>query len=457
MALKRGSTLGPWTLDRQLGEGGNAHVWLATSAAGTSAAVKVLKADASSKALKRFRTEVEAHRRLDDIPGVVPLQGEPHIPERPTEDAPAWFAMPVAARLRKALGERPLLSDVLHRVAELAETLRLVAERGSAHRDIKPENLFIYEGRAALGDLGLATYDDKPELTGSNENIGPRGFIAPEMMTGKQVEDCRPADVYCLAKVAWVLATDQNWPPPGQLRLDVEGHRVAALVTAPRASQLDLVLSRATSDDPASRPPIGDFATELRALLQPVAETIRRKDLDDVRSRIAALEQPDILIGQRRQEIRKIAVATFEKFQPNFEAGLAHIRSAINGAAGSDGREYMPGPNLVDLRPGNHLLWTESVGFARSSGNAVLLFVGFRFELYESEELEVEYGARVFRVERGGKGDIVHDQVARFSGPVGSASFEQSLHSALEELAEDTRYLDVYVRMLESPKSSGNR
>lgn len=265
---RAGQDIGRWTLEEPLGKGGNAEVWRAREAKGGTAAVKLLRTlKPRSESYQRFKDEVAVLRRIGQHPGVLFLiDGE--VPDHPSYDSPAWFSMPVARGIRDAFGASPELEDLVGAVAAIARILAdLLEEKGIAHRDIKPSNIFSYEDRWVLSDFGLAAFPGKEELTLADRKLGPRDYIAPEMLDHPDIADEGPADVYSLAKTLWVLAADKTYPPQGQVRLDIPSHRLASYVRHPRVHFLDRLISVATDEDPKSRLSMRELDEELSAWL----------------------------------------------------------------------------------------------------------------------------------------------------------------------------------------------
>ena len=86
-------------------------------------------------------------------------------------------------------------------VAEIANTLADLHERLQLHhRDIKPSNLYLLDGRPAISDFGLADLPAADELTMTGRPLGPRFFLADEMIVDSKGADPAPADVFSLAK-----------------------------------------------------------------------------------------------------------------------------------------------------------------------------------------------------------------------------------------------------------------
>lgn len=135
MALKPGEKLAPWLLGEELGRGGNAIVFSATSEEFPApVAVKGLKVtNRRSEPYRRFVREVTFLERLGEFPGVLPVL-RTHLPEQGRERP--WLAMPIARRLDEALADASL-EAVVEAVHTIAATLaHLAAEHRLGHRDV---------------------------------------------------------------------------------------------------------------------------------------------------------------------------------------------------------------------------------------------------------------------------------------------------------------------------------
>lgn len=167
-------------------KGGNADVWQAFDASGKLVAVKILRIEnAKADSYPRFQREVREHAQLthERVPGVLPLLDQ-HLPVKPSREDRPWLVTPLATPLVKALGERPRLESVVAAVARIADTLARLHQRSIAHRDVKPSNCYRYENDWVLGDFGLieTPLDVDAALTVGAKAMGPRAFIAPEMV-----------------------------------------------------------------------------------------------------------------------------------------------------------------------------------------------------------------------------------------------------------------------------------
>lgn len=126
--------------------------------------------------------------------------------------------------------------------ASIAETLVEIGGKGYAHRDIKPGNLYSYERGWALGDFGLVQYPEKEPIT--SEKLGPRYFVAPEMLSGTAVANGMNADIYLCAKTLWVLATGQHFAPPGQHIPGGLGMTIGDFVAHEKADMFNAVIEK---------------------------------------------------------------------------------------------------------------------------------------------------------------------------------------------------------------------
>ena len=283
--------LGDWLLNDRIAATRHSVVWLGERG-DEQAALKQLSARKSdAEPYLRFRDEVELHARMGARAGVLAVL-EAHVPEQPTADDPAWFAMPVAQTLPEALGDAPPLEEVVRALAVCARTLAELHAEGVFHRDIKPSNLFVLDGEPLVGDFGIATWPEKQALTEAGDKLGPAHFIAPEMVSNPAAADPGPADVWSLAKTVWTLAVGQRFPPPGQLRIDQDATSLRANVLHERAALLEPILDHATRLDPQSRPTMADVAAELEAWLAPPVAPAELGSLEELLARARAITAP---------------------------------------------------------------------------------------------------------------------------------------------------------------------
>lgn len=313
--------VGNWQLGESLGKGGNGRVVKATNA-GQTAAVKILTRSWNAQRLARFRDEIAAMRKCEHL-GCIPVI-DFDVPDKPSDERPAWFAMRLAQPMMDALGDKPTLVEVVTSVRDIAHLLTEMHALKITHRDIKPDNLFNYQGKWTAGDFGLADFDGKESLTLEGERIGPVFYMAPEMLNDAPESDGAPADVYSLAKTLWVLITGQNFPLPGVLSRTVEALRASSYVSDTRAALLDAILEASTKHVASERPTMAIFASELDAWLAPPVRNTDATELDlsDLAPALAVskyqMETAQAASDEHQQRVRETGERIREKLQPIF-------------------------------------------------------------------------------------------------------------------------------------------
>jgi serine/threonine protein kinase len=124
---------------------------------------------------------------------------------------------------------------------------------GLVHRDIKPQNLLVRsDGVAKIADFGIARTLQATRLTQVGTVLGTAAYLAPEQAAGERVTAA--ADIYSLGAVGYELLSGRT---PYELEsladLALERKPPAPLPDVP--AELDSIIFRCLSRDPADRPP----------------------------------------------------------------------------------------------------------------------------------------------------------------------------------------------------------
>ncbi|MFD8348216.1 WD40 repeat domain-containing serine/threonine protein kinase [Streptomyces coelicoflavus] len=196
--------IGPYRLERLLGEGGMGRVYLGRTPAGSAVAVKAVHRAyaADPEFRRRFALEVAAARRVQGLYTV------PVVAADLEADEP-WLATAYAPgpSLQQAVGERGPLpaAEVLALTAGVAEALETIHAAGVIHRDLKPSNIVLTADGPKVIDFGIARAADVTALTATGMRAGTPAYMAPEYIRGQEVTEA--GDVFALGLVAHFAAT----------------------------------------------------------------------------------------------------------------------------------------------------------------------------------------------------------------------------------------------------------
>ncbi len=203
---------GRYTVERELGRGGMATVYLARDVRhDRDVALKVLRPDLTAiLGRERFLNEIRLSAKLDH-PHILTLidSGE--------TDGFLWYVLPFirGESLRQRLQRETQLGvdDALGITRQIASALEYAHRQGVIHRDIKPENILLHEGEAMLTDFGIALAVKEAggnRLTETGLSLGTPAYMSPEQATGDRELNAR-SDVYSLAAVLYEMLAGE--PP----------------------------------------------------------------------------------------------------------------------------------------------------------------------------------------------------------------------------------------------------
>jgi eukaryotic-like serine/threonine-protein kinase len=201
-----------YRLDRQLGQGGMATVYLAHDLKlDRDVALKVLRPElAAALGSDRFLREVEIAAKLVH-PHILGLHDSGAV------NGFFYYTMPFVEgeSLRDRLTrEKQLPLDEALRIAqEVADALGYAHAQGFVHRDIKPENILLAAGHAVVSDFGIAraiSAAGGTRLTETGIAIGTPAYMSPEQALGGPDVDAR-SDLYSLGCVLYEMLSGE--PP----------------------------------------------------------------------------------------------------------------------------------------------------------------------------------------------------------------------------------------------------
>ena len=195
----RAALAGRYDIERLLGQGGMATVYLARDVArDRTVAVKVLRPElAVAMGAERFLREIKVAGNLHH-PNILQIYDSGSV------DGVVFFVMPfiTGESLRDKLDrEQQLAIDEAVRITrEVADALQHAHNNGIVHRDIKPENILLEDGHAIVADFGIAraATESGQKLTETGMSVGTPTYMSPEQAAGGDRIDGR-SDQYSLA------------------------------------------------------------------------------------------------------------------------------------------------------------------------------------------------------------------------------------------------------------------
>ncbi|MCM3696119.1 serine/threonine-protein kinase [Microbacterium oleivorans] len=250
-----------FTYVRPLGAGGFADVFLfEQNLPRRPVAVKVLLEDVvDENVLRMFNAEADVMARLSAHPSILTIH-EASV----SADGRPYLVMeycPTSLTHRYRREEIPV-SEVLQLGVKIGSALETAHRAGLLHRDIKPSNILVTAfGSPVLSDFGIAAaVDGRPEAEEVFAMSVP--WSAPEIVD-ERVSGSIAAEVWSLGATVYSLLAGRSpfeRPGRGQNTRDQLKARIRKAVYTPvgRADvppELDAVLARALSRDPAARHP----------------------------------------------------------------------------------------------------------------------------------------------------------------------------------------------------------
>ncbi len=244
-----------YRLDRKIGSGGMADVWLAEDTElDRQVAIKILHDNFAqdSEFVQRFQREAQAAAGLQH-PNVV------GIFDRGAFDGTYFIAMeyvdgPSLKDLVKG-GMSP--KDAIDFTRQILNAARFAHRKGIVHRDLKPQNVLIDdEGRARVADFGIARAGESSDITATGSVMGTAQYISPEQAQGKPTTP--RSDIYSIGVILYEALTGRV-PFQGDSAVAVALKQVSEAPRRPSAINpnvppaLDAVVMRALAKDPDAR------------------------------------------------------------------------------------------------------------------------------------------------------------------------------------------------------------
>lgn len=243
-AYRAGSRVGPYVLQREIGQGGMGVVWLAARADGTMTRNVALKLPMLNRTLAladRFARERDILAQLAH-PNIARLydagitdDGQPFLALEYVEGKPVTEHCDA---LKLSVRER------LNRFLQVIAAVQSAHANLVIHRDLKPSNILVSDdGQVHLLDFGIAKLLHDPlgqtsetELTMLAGRSLTLDYASPEQLSGKPIST--GSDVYSLGVVLYQLLTGQK---PYLLKRGTRAELEEAILTAEPVRMSDAV------------------------------------------------------------------------------------------------------------------------------------------------------------------------------------------------------------------------
>ncbi|GAC1361995.1 MAG: hypothetical protein NVS2B12_03890 [Ktedonobacteraceae bacterium] len=240
MADLEGLTLDRYELQRSVGRGGMADVYLAYDPHfEREVAVKVFKREDEGM-LRRFVREAQLMASLHNA-HLIPVYDSGSSLLNGTNVY--YIVMPYmeGGTLRRRIRNSPVpLKTACRYLREIADALDYMHRQGIIHRDIKSSNILLdADGRCYLADFGIArASEESTQLTTAGSVLGTVDYLAPELFVSNRSAD-QYSDYYSLGILLYEMVTGQL-PFTAENQIAVIAMHVNRLPPAPRTFVPDI-------------------------------------------------------------------------------------------------------------------------------------------------------------------------------------------------------------------------
>jgi serine/threonine-protein kinase len=248
---------GRYVIERQIGSGGMADVYLATDQSlGRKVAIKILSDRYARDAafVERFRREAAAAASLRH-PNIVTVY------DRGEAMGTSYIAMEYldGPTLKEEITRRAPLPEpeAINYATQALAALDAAHRQGVVHRDVKPHNMVLTdEGRLKVTDFGIARAANTQQMTEVGSIVGTAQYLSPEQARGLAVGP--ESDIYSMGVVLYEMLSGEL-PFTGESAVDIAMKQVSD--TPPPLNRrnrlvspaMEQVVMRALAKDPALR------------------------------------------------------------------------------------------------------------------------------------------------------------------------------------------------------------
>lgn len=279
---------GRYKVQRLIGHGGQKQVYLARDThLDRDVVISLLKTEQlDQSSVARLRREAQTMGRLAGHPHIVTVHdigeegGRPYIVSEYIEGGS------VADLLKRSDKNRLPLEEATRIAEQVCQSLAYAHSQGIVHRDLKPANVWLtQDGKAMLGDFGLAVGLDLSRITTEGVIVGTALYMSPEQILGRQAEP--QSDLYSLGVMLYEMITGR---PPflGDHPVAIISQHISTPPVAPSwhnketPEALEKLILQLLAKEPKERPEsaavVGDALKELASLSRERADRPVRQD-----------------------------------------------------------------------------------------------------------------------------------------------------------------------------------
>ena len=408
----RDALAGRYTVDRELGRGGMATVYLAHDVKHRRAvAIKVLRPELAARlGPDRFLREVEIAARLNH-PHILALYDSGEA------DGFLFYVMPyiTGESLRHNLDREKQLSvdEALAITRQVASALSHAHAHNVIHRDVKPENILLHEGEAMVADFGIALAVSAAagtRLTEAGMAVGTPEYMSPEQALSEPGLDAR-SDLYSLGCVLYEMLAGEP-PYTGVTAQAVLAKRLVDPVPAVRRLRaavppaVEQALMRALAKAPADRfASVAAFVEALAAPARPRTPAVAvlpflNLSADPENEYFADGITEDVIAHLSKiralRVISRTSVLPFKKREQSLKEIAARLEATtlLEGSVRRAGDRVRIVAQLIDAETDRHL-WAETYDrqltdiFAIQTDVALQIATALEAELSADEQIRI--------------------------------------------------------------------
>ena len=200
-------SFGRYKIEKQIGIGGTAAVYLAThTGLGRKVVLKVMSNQLFAQDIDYKQLFIEEAQTIAHLhhPNII------QVYDVSTDDGRIYIEMEyLSGGTLKDRIQNNLPFDPIKIISEIAAALRYVFNAsGTIHRDIKPSNILLRDDEnglsAVLTDFGIAkSHDKESEFTNIGVRVGTPRYMSPEQLMGGHID--QRSDLYSLGIIFYEL------------------------------------------------------------------------------------------------------------------------------------------------------------------------------------------------------------------------------------------------------------